>query len=139
MVRFLLASNAGWMSTIVVLMEIAFPYWLRRFLRGSGGSAVNVRRAPHREPMWLHYWLGYLIVSLVMLHASLSMGPIVKRADGAGLGAAMLAFCLLLLQIGLGTYLQTAAGTYRRVARRVHFWSMVLLTLLLPVHVWRNG
>ena len=51
--------------------------------------------------MWPHYWLGYALVALIMLH-TFRTGPAMGRSDAVGIWAATLALFLLLLQVGLG-------------------------------------
>jgi FtsH-binding integral membrane protein len=88
--------------------------------------------------MWPHYWLGYVLVILVLTHTTLVMGPVMGRTDATGIWAATLALCLLFFQAVLGLLLKGGTSN-RRQLRRWHFWTMIGLTGLVLIHVFRNG
>jgi hypothetical protein len=139
MIRFFLASAAGWLAVLLVGVEIAIPYWLRPPLPGIVGAGPERRVRAQRERMRPHYWLGYLVASLALAHASVCMGPILRGADATGLWAAAVGLGLLFLQVGIGVCLQTATGTHLRALRGLHFWTMLTLVPLLLAHWWRNA
>ena len=128
MVRFLLVSATGWVAVLVLGITTALPYLLRS-RRGT---------SPFRQRLWPHYWLGYGLVVLVMVHSSFVMGPAMARSDSAGIWAATLALGLLFLQLALGLLLQNGNPSQRQL-RRLHFRSMIALAVLVVVHLWRNG
>lgn len=128
MIRFLLVSATGWIAFLVLGITTALPY----LLRGQH------RDVPLRVRMWPHYWLGYGLVILVLVHSSFVMGPATVRSDSAGIWAATLALCLLFLQLALGLLLQNGSPTQRQL-RRLHFRSMIAIAALVVVHLWRNG
>lgn len=145
MLRFLLVSLTGWLAVIAVATEIALPYIIRDKVRSgyervilSGGAVTT---ANLQERMGPHYWLGYSLAGLALVHSSLVMGPAMARSDTLGIWAATLAFCMLLAQIGLGLILKSNAtsGTFRRRVRSMHFWSMIMFLTLLTLHVFRNS
>lgn len=128
MVRFLLVSATGWVAVLVLGITTALPY----LLRSRQGTT------PFRKRLWPHYWLGYGLLVLVMVHSSFVMGPAMARSDAAGIWAATLALGLLFLQLALGLLLQNGSPSQRQL-RRLHFRSMIALAVLVVVHLWRNG
>jgi hypothetical protein len=128
MIRFLLVSATGWTAVLLAGVEIALPYMLRN----------SVRAQSVRARMWPHYWLGYVLVALILTHSSFVMGPAMGRSDAFGIWAATLALCVIFLQVGLGLILKSGTGLQSQV-RRWHFWSMVAFTALLLTHLWRNA
>jgi hypothetical protein len=88
--------------------------------------------------MWPHYWLGYGLLVLVLVHSSFVMGPTMARSYSVGIWAATLALCLLFLQLALGLLLQDGSPSQRQL-RRWHFRGMIAISALLIVHLWRNG
>jgi hypothetical protein len=128
MIRFLLVSVTGWVAVLVLGITTALPYLLRS---RRGNASLRTR-------MWPHYWLGYVLVIMALVHSSFVMGPATVRSDSAGIWAATLAMGLLFLQLALGLVLQNGSPTQRQL-RRLHFRGMIAIVMLLIVHLWRNG
>src|SRR5271170_5506378 len=125
MIRFLLVSVTGWVAVLGVGIEVALPYLIRNIrtsTTASIGTSPGLVRCL-RTRMWLHYWVGYLLVVRVSVHTSFT-GPAMGRADVIGIWAATLALCLLFLQVGLGLILKSGVSNQRQM-RRWHFWSML--------------
>jgi hypothetical protein len=146
MIRFLLVSVTGWAAVLATGTEAALPYILRNALRNSAPRAsaggLPVRLPSLRVRMWPHYWIGYALVVMVLVHTSFVTGPVMGRSDATGIWAATLALCLLFLQVGLGLILrsETKSGTStQRQVRRWHFWTMTGFIGLVLTHVSRNG
>jgi hypothetical protein len=140
MTRFLLVSVTAWLAVLAVGVEIALPYMLRNFLKQQAASASDgyARRVVNlRARMWPHYWLGYIILALVLIHSSFVMGPAMGRADAVGIWAATFALCLLFVQLGLGLVMKS--GTSPPSTRRWHFWTMIGLVAFILTHVLRNS
>ena len=140
MTRFLLVSVAGWLAVLAVGVEIALPYMLRNVLKRRAASASDgyaCRVVNLRARMWPHYWLGYVILALVLIHSSFVMGPAMGRADAVGIWAATFALCLLFVQLGLGLVMKS--GTSPPSTRRWHFWTMLGLVAFILTHVLRNS
>lgn len=136
MIRFLLVSVTGWVAVLGVGIETALPYLLRNVTpQVSTESSLRSPRSTAR--MWPHYWLGYVLVALVLAHTSFVMGPAMGRSDTTGIWAATLALCLLFVQVGLGLTLKSGAN--RIQSRRWHFWSMIGFIGLVLTHLLRNG
>jgi hypothetical protein len=141
MLRFLLVGVTGWIAVLAIGVEVALPYILRETVRNQSSTASSASRPGRivrlRERMWPHYWLGYGLAALVLVHASLVMGPAMGRADAAGIWAATLGLSALFLQIGLGLLLKSGSDKQRQI-RRWHFWSMIGLVGIVAVHLVRN-
>ncbi len=138
MIRFLVASITGWGAVFGVGIETALPYMLRG-RRTSPISSDRPMRLPSRQKrMWPHYWIGYVLVGLVLAHASFVMGPAMGRSDVVGIWAATLALCLMFFQVGLGLILKSGSRRQPQV-RRLHFLSMIGFVALVVTHVLRNG
>lgn len=141
MLRFLLVSVTGWVAVFAIGLEIALPYLIRNSAqRAKGtrrGDTTPMNKPSLRIRMWPHYWLGYALVALIILH-TMVMGPAMSRSDAAGIWAATLALLILFLQVGIGLQLKSGANDQRKL-RRWHFWSMVSLVGLVLSHLWRNS
>jgi hypothetical protein len=146
MVRFLLMTATGWAAVLATGITIALPYIIRNTLRhttAQSSAASSSARLPSlpvpgwRIRLWPHYWLGYALLALVLVHTSFVMGPAMGRSDATGIWSATLALCLLFLQIALGLILKEGTGN-QRLMRRWHFWSMIVFIALLLTHLARN-
>jgi hypothetical protein len=137
MIQFLLGSGLGWIAAILTGFDIMLPFLLRsawfRAPAGSGAPTGYLAR------MWPHYWTGYLLLALSVVHASAFMGGPMVRANASGLMAATIAFCLLCVQALVGLYLQQGVGRNRNRVKRLHFWVMIALAASLAAHIWLNG
>jgi hypothetical protein len=140
MIRFLLVSVTGWVAVLAMGIEAALPYMLRNKALRASAENLPARLRSLRARMWPHYWLGYVLVALVMTHTSFVMGPAMGRSDATGIWAATLALCLLFLQVGLGLILKdgTERTTNQRQLRRWHFWTMIGFIALVMTHLLRN-
>jgi hypothetical protein len=125
-------AATGWLLVALLAVTIRIPYRLRR------------RQGPRRPaaPRWLsgmrfHYWLGYAIAALALVHAMSSMTRgIAGHAHAAGLRLASLAVLAAIFEVGIGLCLRRPGSARQRQAiRRLHFAVMILLTALVSVHV----
>lgn len=133
--NFYLTSISGWASALLVTITTTLPYVLRR-------------RAANPQMRWLgpflvrlrpHYWLGYIIVGLSLLHASLSMNrQTMNGANSLGLLLATGALFLLFWQVMLGMSLSKPTEG-RRMQRRWHFTLMVSIMVLGISHILLNS
>jgi hypothetical protein len=62
-----------------------------------------------------------------------------RRTNTTGLWLATVALGFLLFQALLGLLLQDPATKPRRALRRMHYWCMTLIILLIALHVWLNA
>jgi hypothetical protein len=135
-----LISISGWIAFILIGLEVLLPYLMRR---GSLSRWLHVEgffRRPYLERMWPHYWLGYLLLALSLLHSALPMrhgGLAGQNLPGIWLAAG--GFAALLLQTVLGLYLEDRQLRERGRMRRWHYRLMFLVILTVGAHVWLNG
>jgi hypothetical protein len=95
---------------------------------------------PYLARLWPHYWLGYLLIALSLLHTVLPMRPGGMRGQNAtGLWLATAGLVALLLQLVLGLYLQDTKLEERRGMRSWHYWLMFVVAVTVVGHVWLNG
>jgi hypothetical protein len=113
--RLLLTAVSGWLLVLLL--------------------ALTVRLAYRHRLRW-HYWVGYSIAGLTLVHSWVPMTPaLAGRAHKAGLEIATLAFLLVLIETGLGLWLRRRAAPERAALRRIHFWVMASLSALAAVHI----
>ena len=139
MIAYFLSSATGWIAVILTAFEIVLPYLLRRAALGRAPSQPQNHSSTYLVRMWPHYWVGYLLVTLSLAHASAVMGGPVGRVNAEGLWAATGALFLLFLQVLLGLYLQNGSAPRRRLVLRCHFWVMTTFAALLALHIWLNA
>jgi hypothetical protein len=128
---FALAEVSGWAIALLTGVTISIPYLLRR----RRGPAILERLRPH-------YWIGFTLAGLSLLHAGLAMSSI-PTPGGAGWAAGIwVAFGALLLvfgQVSIGAGLRTLRGAERRRRRRLHFATMTVLVAAGLAHIVLNG
>jgi cytochrome b561 len=141
--RLLAIAASGWLLVALLAMTIALPYWARRRRpdpRRSPAPPVPPAlpapaRSAGRRRLRLHYWLGYAIAALALVHGMASMTRgIAGRAHPLGLWLASLALLVTFCQVGIGLWLRGKSGR-RAAIRRVHFWVMAALVALVVLHV----
>ena len=139
MLVYFVGMLAGRVATALCVLVIALPYVLRRNRLSRGlGLGLAQDAAPYLRRLWPHFWVGYAILALSVLHAG-SVGRAMGRANGTGIWAATAAFFLLLFEIVLGLSLKDEALEGRRQLRRIHFWTMTAIVVTLAAHVWLNA
>jgi hypothetical protein len=136
MLIYFISSVAAWVAVGLVACEIVLPYAIRR-TRVTAWMGISPETG-YLQRMWPHYWIGYAIAGLSFAHA-FSVGSSMMRAAQLGIWMATLAFLMLLIQVFLGLYLQTATATARIRIRRLHFWAMIIFVGLLAAHLWLNA
>jgi hypothetical protein len=136
--RYLISSSAARSAAVLCLFVAALPYLLRRNWRSRRIGRSQANPAPYRVRLWPHFWMGYLLLALSSLHASLAMQP-KARTNPVGMLAATAAFFLLLGEVVVGLTLKEDRTTTRRPLRRIHFWIMIVLAGALTIHLWLNG
>jgi hypothetical protein len=118
---FVLSEASGWLIVVLAAITVPLPYLVRgRRLAPQGWGLGYLQR------LGPHYWIGYTIAGLTVLHATFAMsGPI--RGGGAYLTGLWIATAGLLLafgQVGLGMRLRELRGTGRLRLRRWHLGMM---------------
>jgi cytochrome b561 len=144
--RLLAIAASGWLLVALLSVTIALPYRLRRRRPRPWRSPAPpaplmpaVLPAPPRRAqqgrLRFHYWLGYAIAALALVHGMASMTRgIAGRAHPAGLKLASVALLVAFWQVGLGLWLRGKSGR-RAAGRRLHFWVMAALVALVVLHV----
>jgi hypothetical protein len=136
-----ITSITGWIACVLIGLEVLLPYIFRRNRLSQWiGTASSATGAPYLKRLWPHYWLGYLLLLLGVVHTvvPLQAGHL-RQWNMAGLWIATVALLLLLLQGALGLLLQGSKLTGRAQMRSWHYWLMFGIVLLVGVHVWLNG
>jgi hypothetical protein len=136
---FFYTSTLGWLTSILLGAGICLPYLLRRTLLSQWLGAARSGK-PYLQRMWAHYWIGYLVVPLALLHAWIPMQAGQARgANMAGLWIATVSLLLVFLQISLGLGLKANVSSDRQRNRRIHYWVMLGIVVTVAVHIWLNG
>jgi len=132
-VIYLLAESSGWVIAALTAVTITLPYLLRRRLQWAG---------PYLERLQPHYWIGFTIAGLSLLHAGLAMssGPTPGGVGWTvGIWIALGAMLLVFGQLSLGLGLRQPGSPERRRRRRLHFLTMALLIGAGAGHLVLNG
>jgi hypothetical protein len=82
--------------------------------------------------------MGYLVLVLSFVHASVAMRP-KARTNRVGILAATTAFFLLLGEVVVGLTLKEDRASTRKPLKRIHFWIMIAFAGALTIHLWLNG
>lgn len=133
-------SISGWVGVILIGLEALLPYvyrrgWLSRWLR-----VQQFFKRPYLTRLWPHYWLGYLLIALSLLHTALPMRPGGLRGQNlTGIWLAMAGLAALLLQLILGLLLRDTQVRERQPIRSWHYWLMFVVAVTVVGHVWLNG
>jgi hypothetical protein len=127
-----ISSVTGWGLIVLLIVTTAYPFLLR------GGMLGPVQ--PFLRRMRVHYWLGYGIASITLVHAWVAMSEgTAGRLNSSGLYLATVALLLMVVQIVLGRRLSFPKLQIRRVVRRWHFWVMVGIVVFVVGHILLNG
>lgn len=118
------------MLVLLLAVTITLPFLLRRHGRTSAD------RRPFRQRLRPHYWLGYVIAALVLLHAAaaLSSGGTALMAT-SGVYLANGALLAVVAQVFLGLVLREQSPRRTPVYRRRHFWVMIAIVVLALGHI----
>ena len=131
MLAYLVGSLAGRVATVLCIVVVALPYVLRR------KRASSLSPAPYLRRLWPHFWVGYAIAALTVVHVGMVTGAM-ARANIAGIWAATVALLLMVLEIVVGLSLREVSAE-RHAGRRWHFWIMIAFVASLGVHLVLNG
>ncbi|MGB8324708.1 MAG: hypothetical protein WCE52_17250 [Candidatus Acidiferrum sp.] len=136
---FFYTSTLGWLATIMLGAGILIPYLLRRTALSQFLGTAHSEQ-PYLQRMWAHYWIGYLVAPLALLHAWIPMQAGGARgANVAGLWIATVSLVLLFAQIVLGLGLKATVSSDRQHNRRIHYWVMAAIVATVAAHIWLNG
>lgn len=128
MLSFFVTSVSGWLLIVLLVAVVLYPFFLRMHLLGPV--------QPFLQRMRFHYWLGYSLAAVMLVHSMLPMMTnIIGSTNLVGLDLATGAFFLVFAQVTLGWNLSQPRFPFRRPARRWHFWIMVSIVALVLGHV----
>lgn len=133
---FALAELSGWTMAALTCVTVSAPYVVRR--RFPAPAAYLERLRPH-------YWIGFTLAGLSLLHAGLAMssGPTPGGAGWTvGIWVATGALLLVFGQVSLGAGLARTRGLSppeRRRRRRLHLLTMAVLVAAGLAHIALNG
>lgn len=123
-----ITSSTGWVMMVLLVAIIAYPFLLRAGFLGP--------IQPFLERMRLHYWSGYTIGCVLLVHLWFSMsGGLALAVNTLGLYLATVAMFLVGVQIVLGRRLSWPRLPKRRFVRRWHLWIMFGLVAFIIGHV----
>jgi hypothetical protein len=131
-----LTSLSGWIQLPLFGALVPLPY----LLRGKAFRTAGVRAGPFLERMRPHYWIGFTIAALTLLHAVVPMSTgLMRGANLTGVYLATGALFLVFIQVFLGINLRNPKLPDRRMVRHWHFWVMAAMAILGLIHVWLNS
>jgi hypothetical protein len=138
MLRYFISTLAARSATVLSVFVAALPYLLRRSRLSLGIGRAQADPVPYLPRLRPHFWMGYSILALSFVHASLAMQP-TARTNPVGILAATTAFFLLLAEVVVGLTLKETRSTRRRPIRRIHLCIMIGFAGALTTHLWLNG
>jgi hypothetical protein len=138
MTAYTISIVAGRVAVVFCGFTILLPYVLRRNRVSQILGLGQQNAAPYLQRLWPHFWLGYLILAFSIVHAGTVMAAM-SRANQAGVWAATVALFLLMLEVMLGLFLKEIHASGRIFLRRLHFWNMATVVMLLAAHLWLNA
>ncbi len=136
----LIAGISGLLIVIAVPLTVAIPYVLRRSPGSPRLASAEKGQRSFLARMRPHFWIGYLIASLTVIHALIATtGGITGEINVLGLGLAAIGLFVVVFQLSLGSLLTRPDVPERGVLRKVHFWTMCSLVALGLGHIILNG
>jgi len=134
LVTFLISPIIGWLSTLLIAVTITLPYILKR----RRVNSTPQRHKPYLIRLRPHYWLGYILLMLSVVHAIFSLTS-ANMSDSQSLGVLFAIGALLFLfrQLVLGINLNSSTQ-HRRTLRRQHFRTMLVIIMLGLIHIFLN-
>jgi hypothetical protein len=132
----LIASASGWALVVMTAVTISIPLALHRQLRASSWRFKLEKGRAFLRRMRPHYWLGYLIAAVTLVHVVVSLGAGLSLGRSVfGLLLASAALFLLFAQVLLGRSLRKPGVPARRALRRLHLILMIVIVVLGASHI----
>jgi uncharacterized membrane protein len=132
MLAYEITSATGWIMMVLLVATIIYPFLLRSGLLGPV--------QPFLKRMRLHYWIGYSIAGILLVHLWIPMSAgLAGKVNSAGLELATVAMLLIFGQVWLGRQLSWPKLSTRRTLRRWHFWIMIGIAAFVLGHVALNS
>jgi hypothetical protein len=130
----ILIGVSGWLVVLLLPITITLPLRLRPVDRLAAGQR------PIQERLRPHYWLGYAIATLVLIHATAATGTgVALRAEMTGMYLATGGLLLVCVQVFLGLLLRERSLRRRAVVRRRHVRVMLGIIVLALGHIALNS
>jgi len=127
-----ITSITGWLLIVLLVATIVYPFLLR------GGVLGPVQ--PFLKRMRFHYWLGYGITGIILIHAWVPMNTgFAGHVNAIGLDLATGALFLVIILVIIGQFLSQPKLRQRRTLRQWHLWIMISLMLLVIGHLLLNS
>jgi hypothetical protein len=131
-----IASASGWSLVVMTAVTISIPFLLHRQLRASPWRLKLQQGRAFLRRMRPHYWLGYLIAVVTLIHVVVSLGAGLSLGlNLLGLLLAGMAMFLLFAQVLLGRTLSKPGVPGRRALRRLHLIVMFCIVVLGASHI----
>jgi hypothetical protein len=138
MVGLLFTGVSGWILVVLVAATAALPFAIRR--GAFAGPQPGARPRAFLERLRPHYFLGYAIVGLVLVHGSVPLGVgLATRVQSLGLNLAGVALILIGLQMLLGRGLRDPKRRDRRGLRRTHLITTLAVMVTAGAHIALNS
>src|SRR5579862_8921512 len=103
----LIASASGWALVVMTAVTVSIPFGLHRQLRASPWRFKLKQGRAFLQRMRPHYWLGYIIAVVTLVHVFVAMGAGLSLGlNVLGLLLASAALFLLFAQVLLGRSLR---------------------------------
>ena len=132
MSAYAITSVTGWILLGLLFATAVYPFLLRSGLLGPV--------QPFLKRMRLHYWFGYSIAIIVLVHLWIPMSAqLAGKVNATGLYLATIALILIYVQISLGRLLKQPKLAARRIVRRWHFWIMTGIVTFVVGHIVLNS
>ena len=121
-------SVTGWTLVVLLVVTVLYPFLLRAGVLGPV--------QPFLVRMRFHYWLGYTITAIVLVHTWISMSTrLAGSVNETGLYLATGALILVCIQVGIGRRLSWPKLSQRHLLRRWHLGLMIGIAVLVLSHI----
>ena len=136
MQSFIFTSLSGWSLVVLTGISVCLALLFRRQLRDPKFRLRWEKGRIFLKRMRPHYWLGYAIAGITLVHAALALSSgWAKGANILGLMLAGLGMFLVFAQILLGRTLRRPRTPNRRQLRGLHLVLMFIIVTLGVGHI----
>jgi hypothetical protein len=133
---FIFTSLSGWSLVVLTGISVSLALAFRRQLRDPKFRLRWEKGRIFLKRMRPHYWLGYAIAGITLVHAALALSSgWAKGANILGLMLAGLGMFLVFAQILLGRTLRRPHTPNRRQLRGLHLVLMFIIVTLGVGHI----
>ena len=140
MQSFIFTSLTGWSLVVLTGISISLAFLFRRQLQDPKFRLRWEKGRDFLKRMRPHYWLGYAIAGITLVHAALAISSgWAKGVNILGLMLASLGMFLVFAQVLLGRTLRRPHTPSRRQLRRLHLVLMFIIVTLGAFHIVLNS